>query len=64
VISSDDALKKPLPAPDADSAALWRGLREGVLLLQHCADCGHGYKVSNPMFAEPQVKVRIVTGRG
>jgi uncharacterized protein len=41
VISSEDAMKKPLPAPDADSAALWRGLREGVLLLQHCADCGH-----------------------
>lgn len=41
MISSEDAIKKPLPAPDADSAELWRGLREGVLLLQHCADCGH-----------------------
>jgi uncharacterized OB-fold protein len=41
VISPVDAMKKPQPAPDADSAALWRGLREGVLLLQHCADCGH-----------------------
>jgi uncharacterized OB-fold protein len=20
---------------------LWRGLRDGVLLLQHCGDCGH-----------------------
>lgn len=30
----------------------------------YCAACGHGYKVSNPMFAEPQVKVRIVNGRG
>jgi len=29
-----------------------------------CADCGHGYKVSNPMFAEPQVKIRIINGRG
>jgi uncharacterized OB-fold protein len=41
VISSEDAMKKPVPAPDADSAAFWRGLREGVLLLQHCGDCGH-----------------------
>lgn len=39
MISADDAMKKPLPAPDADSAALWRGLRNGELLLQHCADC-------------------------
>jgi len=30
----------------------------------YCAACGHGYKVSNPMFAEPTVKVRIVQGRG
>jgi uncharacterized protein len=41
VISPEDAIKKPLPAPDADSAAFWRGLHDGVLLLQHCADCGH-----------------------
>jgi len=41
VISSEDATKKPVPAPDADSAAFWRGLRDGVLLLQHCSDCGH-----------------------
>jgi uncharacterized OB-fold protein len=40
VISPDDASRKPLPAPDADSAALWRGLRNGQLLLQHCGDCG------------------------
>ena len=30
----------------------------------YCAHCGHGYKVSNPMFAEPTVKVRIVNSRG
>jgi uncharacterized OB-fold protein len=41
MISSEDAMKKPLPAPDADSTAFWRGLRDGVLLLQHCGDCGH-----------------------
>jgi len=32
---------KPLPSPDADSAAWWAALREGGLLLQHCLDCGH-----------------------
>ena len=39
--TTDDARKKPLPTPDADSAALWRGLHNGVLLLQHCGDCRH-----------------------
>ncbi|WP_028139131.1 Zn-ribbon domain-containing OB-fold protein [Bradyrhizobium japonicum] len=39
MISSEDAKQKPVPSPDADSAALWRGLRDGVLLLQHCDDC-------------------------
>lgn len=33
------ASRKPLPTPDADSAALWSALRDGVLLLQHCLDC-------------------------
>jgi uncharacterized OB-fold protein len=41
VITLEEAAKKPLPTPDADTAALWRGLREGKLLLQHCGDCGH-----------------------
>lgn len=40
-MSFEEAMKKPLPAPDADSAAFWRGLKEGKLLLQHCLDCGH-----------------------
>lgn len=41
MISTEDAARKPLPTPDADTAAFWRGLRDGALLLQHCADCGH-----------------------
>jgi len=36
-----DALQKPLPVPDADSAAFWAGLRDGRLLLQHCLACAH-----------------------
>jgi len=34
-------LDKPLPIPDGDSQALWDGLKNGELLLQHCDDCGH-----------------------
>ena len=41
MISAEEASRKPLPTPDADTAAFWRGLREGKLLLQHCADCGN-----------------------
>jgi uncharacterized protein len=41
VITADEAMKKPLPVPDADTNALWKGLREGRLLLQHCLECGN-----------------------
>jgi uncharacterized OB-fold protein len=41
MISAEDAARKPLPTPDADTAAFWRGLQGGKLLLQHCADCCH-----------------------
>ncbi len=41
MISPEDAMKKPMPAPDADSATFWRGMRDGELLLQHCGDCGN-----------------------
>jgi uncharacterized OB-fold protein len=41
VSGKDEAARKPLPAPDADTARFWKGLREGHLLLQHCGDCGH-----------------------
>jgi uncharacterized protein len=41
VITAEEALKKPLPSPDGDTAALWAGMREGKLLLQHCGKCGN-----------------------
>jgi len=41
VINAEEALKKPAPQPDGDTLAFWRGIREGVLLLQHCTDCRH-----------------------
>ncbi len=37
----DEAARKPMPAPDADTVRFWEGLREGKLLLQHCHECGH-----------------------
>ena len=40
-MNAHDAARKPLPAPDADTARLWEGLRQGKLLLQHCDDCKH-----------------------
>ena len=36
-----DVMRKPVPQPDADTALFWQGLRQGKLLLQHCADCEH-----------------------
>ena len=38
---SEQIIQKPLPTIDGDSEVLWEGLKEGQLLLQHCADCGH-----------------------
>jgi uncharacterized OB-fold protein len=40
-IDTKEAHVKPLPTPDPDTEAYWRGLKEGRLLLQHCLDCGH-----------------------
>lgn len=41
MINLKDVHNKPLPMPDADSQAYWRGIQEGKLLLQHCQACAH-----------------------
>ncbi|WP_418319717.1 Zn-ribbon domain-containing OB-fold protein [Piscinibacter sakaiensis] len=41
LIDPREAHVKPLPTPDADSRDYWQGLKDGKLLLQHCAACGH-----------------------
>jgi uncharacterized OB-fold protein len=67
VISAADAMKKPLPAPDADSAAFWRGMRDGVLLLQHCGDCGNVQYYQQAMCREcggENLAHRPASGRG
>jgi uncharacterized OB-fold protein len=40
-MSLEDSARKPLPAPDADTAAFWHGLQQRKLLLQHCRRCRH-----------------------
>ena len=32
--------RKPLPVPSSVTAPCWNGLREGVLRVQRCRDCG------------------------
>jgi uncharacterized OB-fold protein len=67
VISSEDAKRKPMPSPDADSAALWRGLRDGVLLLQHCGDCRHVQYYQQGMCrhcGSEKLSHRAASGRG
>lgn len=32
--------ERPMPVPTRESQAYWEGLREGKLMLQHCAACG------------------------
>lgn len=41
MISLEDAMRKPTPAPDADTNAFWLGMRNSQLLLQYCGDCGN-----------------------
>ncbi len=67
MISAEDAARKPLPAPDADTAAFWRGLRDGKLLLQHCAACRHVQYYQQPMgraCGSEDIEYRPAGGRG
>ena len=32
--------ERPMPAPTRDSQPYWDGMRDGKLMLQHCASCG------------------------
>jgi uncharacterized OB-fold protein len=44
-----DVTVKPLPVPTAESAPYWAGLREGRLLMQHCAACDRLQFYPRPM---------------
>jgi len=67
MISAEEAARKPLPTPDADTAAFWRGLQEGALLLQHCADCGHVQYYQQAICracGSEHIEHRLASGRG
>lgn len=67
MISPEAAMKKPVPAPDADSAAFWRGLRDGALLLQYCGDCGNVQYYQQAMCRQcggESLTHRAASGRG
>lgn len=64
---SSDAFQKPLPTPDADSAAFWAGLRDGALLLQHCQDCGAVHYYQQGLCRDcgsARLEARAASGRG
>lgn len=64
---NDRASEKPVPSPDADSAQLWRGLRDGVLLLQHCDKCRHVQYYQQGMCRQcgaEDIRHRPACGRG
>lgn len=67
MIDARDAHLKPLPTPDADSAAYWAGLKDGKLLLQHCLACGHVQVYQQAMCRDcgsEQLEHRAASGRG
>lgn len=62
-----DAHRKPVPMPDADSAAYWAGLKEGRLLLQHCLACGHVQAYQQALCRQcgsERLEHRAASGRG
>ncbi len=66
-MSSEDLSRKPLPAPNADTTAFWRGLKDERLLLQHCSRCGHVqyYQQANcRACGSEQLEHRPASGRG
>lgn len=67
MISPEEAIRKPLPRPDADSAALWEGLRQGKLLLQHCLECANVQYYQQGMCRRcggERLEHRAASGRG
>jgi uncharacterized OB-fold protein len=67
MITTEEALRKPLPSPDGDTMDLWAGLRDGKLLLQHCGDCGNIQYYQQQMCrrcAGENLEHRPASGRG
>lgn len=59
--------KRPIPIPDAASAAYWEGAKRHELTLKHCNDCGyyiHYPKTRCPKCWSTNVGDAAVSGRG
>jgi len=66
-MAAENSARKPLPAPDADTAAFWRGLQQGKLLLQHCGPCRHVQyyqQATCRACGSDELEHRPATGRG
>jgi len=66
-MAAENSARKPLPAPDADTAAFWRGLQQGKLLLQHCGRCRHVQyyqQATCRACGSDELEHRPATGRG
>lgn len=64
---ADDPQRRPLPVPDADTEAFWKGIARGELLLQHCLDCGHVQYYQQAICRAchgPRLEHRAACGRG
>ena len=60
--------ERPMPTPTRDSQAYWDGLREGKLMLQHCASCGKVRHYPRPVCPhcfsmESEFKAAPLTGK-
>jgi uncharacterized OB-fold protein len=60
--------ERPMPVPTRESQPYWDGLREGKLMLQHCASCGTVRHYPRPVcphcFAmESEFKAAPLTGK-
>lgn len=67
MITPEQAAAKPLPVPDADTAAFWAGLTRGELLLQHCLSCSavHYYQQGMcRLCGSTHLEHRAASGRG
>jgi uncharacterized protein len=67
-IAAASAPERPMPVPTRDSQPYWDGLREGKLMLQHCASCGKVRHYPRPVCPhcfsmESEFKAAPLTGK-
>ena len=46
---SDTTYSGPIPKPTPETANFWQAAKQGVLLIQHCRDCGRNYFYPRPL---------------